>query len=903
MPKPEPVGRFAGTYRLQLSEGFTFEDAAAAVPYIASLGVSHLYLSPIWESVAGSTHGYDVVDHAAVRHELGGMAGLLRLSAAAEAAGLGIVVDIVPNHVGVAGARHPWWRDVLRFGEASRYASFFDIDWQGRLGRPGGVVVLPVLGRSFGEALEDGELSLAFDGEEIVVRYFEHSFPISPGSYRTILGTPPVSLADELRDPAAYADISTALEGLGEGPNDERRHGLNRIARLIASEPGLAEWVRSRLASFSGDANDAASWDGLDAVLSAQHYRLAYWRVSGDEINYRRFFDINDLAAIRQENPEVFEATHALVRTLAADGVIQGLRVDHIDGLYDPAAYLSGLAALAPGLPVWVEKILAVDETLPPDWHTAGATGYEFLATAGGLFVDPSGEAPLTSLYREFTGSPDSFQAIAAEARIQVAESSFAGELGVLAAQLQRLAQRERRFRDVTFRGFRAAIEALLAAFPVYRTYLVDGQPRDVDREIVENAARLAARLDPAVPPEAFTFLVRVLLLDSERLSAEERARWAHFRRRFQQISGPVMAKGVEDTTFFRYNRLLAGNEVGAHPSQFAESPPHFHAWAAERADSRPLSLSATSTHDTKRSEDARMRLSVLSELPGAWRREVRAWSRLNERHRTGDFPDRNTEYYLYQSLIAAFEGAVTPEFVERIAAHMTKAVREAKVHTSWSSPDEAFEGALEHFIRASLHPRDGRRFVDRLARWVERLEPAARVNSLALLALKCLTPGVPDTYQGSELPFFALTDPDNRRPVPFPDKGIEDAPAAPPAGFAEAKPWLLRRLLALRTKTPQAFLGGYAALDANGPGAGHVVAFQRMELKGACIAVIVPRLVAGLAQADGSLALPSVEVPVPEGFAWTDWIASKELGAAESVDAARLLAAFPVAVLLGEPQ
>lgn len=887
----------AATYRLQLSPSFTFRDAARVVPYAASLGVSHLYLSPIFESVPGSTHGYDVTDHGTIRGELGGMAGFAALVEAARAAGLGIVLDIVPNHVGVAGGRHPWWRDVLRFGQASRFAPFFDIDWKPRPQRPGGVLVVPVLGRPFGESLEAGELIPAFDGSEIVVRYFDHSFPLAPATYVSFLGVPPPGIAPGCKDAAAVPSLAAALDRMG-GDHDDARGGLAEFARIIAREPTLKAWLGSRLQLLIGTTGDPASWDALDELLGRQHYRLAYWRVSAEEVNYRRFFDINDLAAIRQEHGEVFRATHELVARLWRDGLIDGLRVDHVDGLYDPARYLESLQEIAPGAPVWVEKILAHGEELPSHWPIAGTTGYDFLAMAGGLFVDHAAEPAMTAIYETFTGQRETFAEVAEYARVQVAEASFSGELTVLAAELHGLAGRDRRYRDVTLGSFRDAIETLLATFPVYRTYLEGDDVRPGDRELLADAASRAALLEPAIPPQAFAFLLRVLLLETEpgRDTAEDRLRWVHFRRRFQQISGPVMAKGVEDTSFFRYNRLLALNEVGVHPDRFATPVHEFHAWAAARARRWPLTLNATSTHDTKRSEDARTRLSVLSERPAEWGREVRAWARLNDRYRNAGAPDAITEYYLYQSLVASWEGEASPAYVDRIAAHMTKAAREARVHTSWTSPSATFEEALEHFVRAVLDARRSGRFLARLHRWVESLRPAAEINSLALVALKCLVPGIPDVYQGCERPFFALTDPDNRRAVAF----SGEVPGDPccPHRFAEAKPWLTARLLRLRAAMPSVFLGDYRPIGCRGADADCIVAFERSDGERHVVAA-VPRLASRYLDGEGRLALPRTLISLPPGSRWTDWLGGSELVPAEEVDLAPLLARVPVVVLV----
>jgi len=709
------------TYRLQLGQGCTFADATALVPYLAALGISHLYLSPIFECAPGSTHGYDVTDHSRVNHVLGGLSGLYALGEALREHDMGLILDIVPNHVGIAGGDNPWWRDVLRYGERASHAAYFDIDWEGQPQMSTGVLIYPVLGQPFGAALEAGELVpvLADDGEP-VVRYYESSFPLAPLTYTDAIGLPGPDLRRDSPNPIAFDELVGILESLRDVAPQDADAVRVRFLMLMDREPVLRAFVAERLAALAGTPGDPASFDRLEGILRRQHYRLAYWRVAGEEMNYRRFFDVNDLAAIRVEVPEVFESVHSLVGSLVESDMVTGVRVDHVDGLYDPGRYLETLSAFlvdrspTPGsddaCTIHVEKILAHGERLPASWPTDGTTGYETGAVITGLMIDPGASQPMSAIYEEFIGDHERYADVAFGARRRVAERSFAGEVNVLAIQLHRIAQRHRLHRDHTLRGLRDAIAALLACFPVYRTYLEHDDPRDIDAELINGAAAEALRRDPNVTVEAVRFLADVLLLQTPALADDERGRRLHFRRRFQQVSGPVMAKGVEDTTFFRYHRLLALNEVGAEPDIFGTSSEDAHAWLAARARQLPRSMSASTTHDTKRSEDGRARLAVLSELPREWRREVRSWSRLNERWRQTIngrvLPDANTEYYLYQSLIAAWEGASDAEFRQRIAEHLRKAMREAKVHTSWVSPDEAYEGAVIGFAEAILTPR-----------------------------------------------------------------------------------------------------------------------------------------------------------------------------------------------------
>ncbi len=889
------------TYRLQLRSDFTFAHAAAAIPYLRRLGISHVYLSPIWQSVPGSQHGYDVTDHSKINEDLGGLAGLYDLARVARDHDMELILDIVPNHVGIAS--HPWWRDVLRYGASSRFAPYFDIDWEGQPQLTTGVLVYPVLGQPFGRALEAGEFTLAFDGAELVVQYYDRTFPIAPAQYLKVLGLPPVSLPAEVTH-----ELVASLEGMTSAAPDAANILLERFGALLNNHPEVREWVDQRLESYTGTPGRPSSFDALDSVLSAQHYRLANWRVSAEEINYRRFFDINELAAIRVEHEPAFAATHELIAQLIEGGVATGLRVDHVDGLYDPGGYLQSIRALwsgdrTPG--IWVEKILAAGELLPESWPVAGTTGYDFLAIADGLLIDSSARQAFTVIYDDFIGQRTRFSDIAFAARRRIAGRAFAGEVNVLALQLYRLARERRAARDNTLGALRDAIASLLSAMPVYRTYLQNDAPMDRDRELITAARVEALRRDANLSEDAMDFLVQVLLLEQGADDAQERERWVHFRRRFQQLSGPVMAKGVEDTSFFRYHRLLACNEVGADPDHFGVAPEEAHRAFADRAANWPLALSATTTHDTKRSEDARMRLAALSGEPRAWHREVRAWARMNHRHlqqsEAGPIPDANTEYYIYQTLVASWEGLHSQSYRSRITEHMTKALREAKLATSWTRVDEEYEATVLAFVDAVLDRRKSRRFLQRLDQFVKTLEPAAAVSSLALVALKCTLPGVPDFYQGSESALHALTDPDNRRAVDFPlaerrlSATTESSPPDPLA--AGAKTWLTTRLLQLRRAFPSLFQSrSYLPLETTGTNANHVFAFAR-EDGDAAVIVLVPRALGRLMGTGFSpAAWADTAVDLPAGI-WRDFLCGGQF--AGSVLVRDLFGEFPIAVLV----
>jgi (1->4)-alpha-D-glucan 1-alpha-D-glucosylmutase len=905
------------TYRLQLTPSFGFADAAAVAPYVATLGVSHLYLSPIFAAAPGSEHGYDVLDHGRVNDELGGIAGLYELCRVTDQCGLGIIADIVPNHVGLAGGANGWWRDVMRYGRDSAFAPYFDIDWDGQAYLPAGLLVYPILGRPFGEALEAGELTLAVESGEIVVRYFEHSFPIAPRTYLQALGMPPPVL--ETRNPGALGELAELLDTMSRAGATETPTLLERFGTLLADEPAIAGLINDRLAECNGRVGAPASFDALERVLVAQSYRLASWRVSAEEVNYRRFFDINELAAIRIEHPPVFDAVHRLTEEFVAHGVIDGLRVDHIDGLSDPPAYLGALSEMlnrgrdaeTPAeRPLYVEKILGWDEMLPAAWQTTGTTGYDALAHFDRVFVDPAGEALLSSTYVEFSGRGQSFDEISFGTRRRTVERTFAGELNVLAAHLHRIAQADRLTRDITLRALHDAVAAFIASLPVYRTYLSGGAPSARDEAIVKEAAEAASERDPNVSADTLAFLCTILLSDPREESPEQREQRLEFRRRLQQLASPVMAKGVEDTAFYRYNRLLSLNEVGSNPAKFGASATELHEWFGRRAREWPRALSATTTHDTKRSEDARARLHVLSEIPREWRREVRAWSRMNSRYAAGNDHariDKNLEYYYYQTLVASWNGPPTTQFRDRIAGHMTKAMREAKERTGWTRVNSRYEDAVQTFVRATLDGRRSRRFIERVQRFHDRIAPAAALNSLGLLTLKATAPGVPDFYQGSEGVLYSLTDPDNRRPVDFASLRKWAAEGrdqwAWDDSLAQRKLKLTPALLRLRGRHHELFTDAvYTPIEATGSMAEHVFGYVRRR-RADWILIVVPRFTARMVTPQGWL--PGIwsdtAITAPSQVrTWRNAITGCEIANAEHLLVSDILDAVPVGVYEG---
>ena len=849
-----------GTYRLQLHAGFTFADAAALVPYLRDLGISHLYASPILTARAGSLHGYDVVDPTRVNPELGGEAGLRQLAATLHAAGLGLIVDIVPNHMAVGGNDNAWWQDVLRHGPASRYARYFDIDWTPADPALHGKVLAPFLGSPYGEALRDGQLRLdpGQDGGP-VIRYYDDSYPVCPRDHAEIA----------VAGPAAY-DPATG---------DGRAH--------------------------------------LHRLLERQHYRLAWWGTAGDEINWRRFFDINGLAGLRIEDPEVFEATHATLLRLYADGLIDGFRVDHVDGLTDPPSYCRHLrtrmealraqrprpagnqAAPPPASPrplrgpgpqaaaefslppsrpyIVVEKILGAGEELPPGWGVDGTSGYDFMDQVSAVQHDQEAERALAFFWSAVSSRPADFATEEALARRQTMERGFDAQLEATATLLHRLARLDPATRDTTQPAIRRALLTLLAYFPVYRTYNAAG-PRSVADQAAFARALTAAKA--AAPLHLHPVLDRLdRWLGGEAVRKPGGELRMRATRRFQQLSAPVAAKAVEDTAFYRYGRLLSRNDVGFDAARLGMEPTEFHAATLSRCRNFPDAMLATATHDHKRGEDVRARLAVISEIPDEWQAAVRRWLEASAPYRPVAGPTPGDEALLYQMIIGAWPLSLAPAdapgckaFAERLAGWQHKAIREAKLQGDWTGPDEAYEAAARDFLMRLLSP--GSVFAAEAAAFVQRIAPAGAVNSLAQTLLKLTSPGVPDFFQGTEFWDFSLVDPDNRRPVDFATR--TDALAATAgtdaltsttvalagtagtnalAGTAgtvaltgswhdgRIKQAIIARTLALRRAIPALFARGeYLPLQVTGPQARHVIAFARVWNEHISVTV-VPRL------------------------------------------------------------
>jgi (1->4)-alpha-D-glucan 1-alpha-D-glucosylmutase len=923
------------TYRLQLTPTFRFTDAAALVPYLAELGITDVYISPPFAAAPGSAHGYDVVNHNVLRDELGGDAGYETLCAAIAAAGMGQLVDFVPNHMGI-GPHNPSWLDVLENGPSSAYAPYFDVDWKPVKDELEHKVLMPVLGDQFGEVLERGELKLVREGGAFFVKYWDHCFPVTPRQVPRLLG----HRLDTLRAELGSGDVNlqelesilTALEKLA--PRDEvspdavaerareKEVAKRRLAALFEASPRIAAFVDENVRIYNGTPGDARSFDLLDELLHHQAYRLAHWRVAGEEINYRRFFDINSLAAIRMEDERVFRDTHQLVFQLIADGKVTGLRIDHPDGLYAPSGYFRRLQQEREGLYVVVEKILEGHEKMPSSWQVDGTTGYEWLNTVNGLFVDSRQAGAFAEIYARFTGIRQKWSELVNEKKRVLMRSSMASEINMLSHRLNRLSESNRRTRDFTLNALTGALVDYVARLPIYRTYVEGhdaGSVDERDRQYIESTIRAAKRSSRELNRTIYDFLRSILLLENPTDESRE------FVRKLQQVTGPVTAKAIEDTAFYVYNRLVSLNEVGGDPQRFGVSVEEFHRDNAARLADWPGSLNTTATHDTKRGEDVRLRIDALSEIPGEWEQRLQRWAGLAASFKSAydgeAAPDANDELLVYQTLVGSFpdDGKITDEYRGRIAQYLEKALKEAKVHSSWTNPDEEYEKATRDFANALLSSQP---FLADFVPFVHRVAAAARLSSLAQVALKIAAPGVPDVYQGCELWDLSLVDPDNRRPVDYElrrrmldgiarrtSEGAESRlqlarEVTQPAALVDgrAKLLLLREALRFRRAHGPLFLEGeYVPLAVDGPDATHVVALLRRH-GGERLVCVVPRLTLALIDRGAAGTLPiDARITLPDDLRapLEDIVTGRRHEIAEGTLTLReTLADFPIALL-----
>jgi (1->4)-alpha-D-glucan 1-alpha-D-glucosylmutase len=987
------------TYRLQFHAGFTFNDALRIVPYLHELGVTHCYASPYLKARAGSTHGYDIIDHRVLNPQIGTEEEYTTWTNALAAHGMGQVLDMVPNHMGIMGNENPWWRDVLENGPSSPFGNYFDISWFSSP-RPElhGKVLLPVLGDPYGKVLESQQLKLEYDAGAFTITYYALRVPVAPRSYGLILSHTLADLLGKLPPDAPalieFQSILTAVKHLpGRNETDpaklaerfrEKEVVKRRLAALTEQSVEVRESIARTVTLFNGNPKDPASFNLLDQLLDDQAYRLAYWRVASDEINYRRFFDINELAALSMEREDVYAATHVLVLRLLLEGKLDGLRIDHPDGLYDPKQYLQRLqqsyivgrarqvfssrpqyqglewnaierllreqidrvVLQGEGGPtrwplyVVVEKILATGEQLPAGWPTFGTTGYEFLNMVGGLFVETDNAKALTEIYMDWTLDDRTFDEVAQQCKFLILQSSLSSELHMLAYQLDRLAQLDRWSRDFTVNGLRHALRLVISFFPVYRSYIADEGISDTDRKHILRATYRARQRDPSISAALFDFIRDALLQKSPRPVAADdayRLEQRRFAGKFQQVTAPVMAKGVEDTSFYIYNRLLSLNEVGGEPSRFGLSAAALHRYFQDRQAKWPYALSSSSTHDTKRSEDVRARLNVLSEIPDECASRILRWAQLNRAHyvEVEDLkaPDVHEDYLLYQTLVGAWPLEPYTEdeyaaFVERVQNFMQKAIHEAKAHTSWIHPNPEYDEAIRTFVGRVLDPAKNAAFIDDVRELHRQVSHHGLFNSLSQAILKLAAPGVPDTYQGTELWDFSLTDPDNRRPVDYDRRQqlLAELKARVEQGGADLRPlaaelvrsridgriklYLTWRTLTLRRDHPGLFSAGeYIPVETAGKRADHAFAFLR-RAGDVTVLVVVPRFFARLVPSIDTLPLgaevwddTAVVLPdVPAGRARNRFTGAEvALAAGARLPLAELLGDFPVGLLVAD--
>jgi (1->4)-alpha-D-glucan 1-alpha-D-glucosylmutase len=953
------------TYRVQLNPGFTFRDAASIVPYLSALGISHFYASPYLRARPGSLHGYDIIDHNSLNPEIGSLEDYETFVAELHRHGMRQILDIVPNHMGVMGADDAWWLDVLENGEASTYAEFFDIDWDPIKDELQGKVLVPVLAEQYGNILEKGDLKLFFDAErgELSIFYHQHRFPITPNEYPRILGLHVHRLQEKL-GPAHedFLELQSIITGFSHLP--DRRHATpeqkiernrekdvqkRRLAALCTHSAEISDFILENVAEINGSPDDPRSFDTLHELIKAQPYRFAQWRAAADDINYRRFFDINDLAALRQENDTVFNETHKLILNLVAQGKLDGLRVDHPDGLYDPLRYFEHLrerlgTELEPQnreAYLAAEKILTGDEPLRKRWPIDGTTGYEFGNLVNGLFIERSAAATMERIYRSFTGLSEDFEDIVYQCKKHILKVVLASELNVLANLLSRIALASRYTCDFTLNSLRSALGEVIASFPVYRTYVNGPDVSEEDRHYVEQAVRAARKRSNAADLSVFDFIQRILLIDVYGSDAGwYKQAVLRFSMKFQQVTAAVMAKGVEDTAFYRYNRLASLNEVGGNPLQFGATVEDFHRANQERLSCWPDTMLSTSTHDSKRSEDIRARINVLSEIPLEWLRHLRRWRDWNRGKKSlvdgHSAPTRNDEYLLYQTLIGTWPSQTLDDtrwkaYTDRIEQYMLKAVREAKEHTSWANTNSDYEGALVNFTHLLLHRSPHNRFITDFEEFARRIARTGVLNSLSQTLLKLTSPGVPDIYQGTELLEFSLVDPDNRRSVNY-DHRMEllatlqhqcaSGPNLPSrvrdliskCNGSAASLYLTSRALTFRRQQPEIFQrGNYVPLRVQGENSEHVIAFGRQH-KGRTIVVAVPRLCATLMGEryesvceeeiwrNSTIDLPIDGISCFHNLFTAECLPAKE-GESSTLQLADVFRNFPVALLASEPQ
>jgi (1->4)-alpha-D-glucan 1-alpha-D-glucosylmutase len=925
------------TYRLQFHPEFKFQDALRILTYLDDLGISDIYASPIFKARRGSTHGYDVVDPSQLNPELGSDEDFAELTSDLSQRGMGWLQDIVPNHMAY-DSENPFLVDILEHGPYSEYSDFFDVEWEHPFDDFKGKILIPMLGDFYGRCMERGEITLNYDENGLTVNYYDLWVPLRIESYNRFLTHDMDTLAKSLgRNHPDFVKLLGILymvknlseETTGRERKDQAQFIKELLWELYTSNEDVHQFIQKNLALFNGEIEEGDRYELLDSLLSDQFFRLAFWKVGAEELNYRRFFTVNELICLRIEDLKVFQKTHSLISQLIKNGQIQGLRIDHLDGLYNPKQYLRRLRTkCGEDTYIVIEKILEIDEELPDDWPIQGTSGYDFLNQLNGLFCCRANEKAFDNIYGRLVEQRLNYQAWKIDNKRLIADTNLVGDVDNLAHRLKRIAGRYRYGRDFTLSGLRKSILEMLVQFPVYCTYINEEGVSERDRAYIREAIKNSNKCIPQLQNE-LTFIEKVLTLDYEDfLTEEDKTEWLHFSMRFQQFSGPLMAKGVEDTLFYVYNRMISLNEVGGDPGKFGITPKEFHSFNQRQLAHWPHTLNTTSTHDTKRSEDVRARLNVLSEIPEEWDQQVRRWQNLNDAFKIvtekRTIPDPNNEYFLYQTLVGAFPfesaSAGYQTFVDRVKAYVVKAVREAKVYTAWLRPDSEYEEGFVTFVERILKESEQNDFLADFRPFQQKIARYGIFNSLSQTLLKLTSPGVPDCYQGTELWDLSLVDPDNRRPVDYEERIsflqeiqrrcqtdinslLSDLQATWQDG--RMKLFLIYRALKARKQYRDIFeKGNYTPLKVEGKYAENIVAFARTHQKQTAI-VVVPRFLTGVIQPDqepyGEKVWGDTVLVLPKKLQadWLETITEREIPDQSRLSVGKILQNFPVALLL----
>ncbi len=921
------------TYRLQFNSEFKFSDAAAIIGYLSMLGISDVYASPVMKAKKGSMHGYDIVDQNQFNPEIGRQEDFDSLSEALKTRGMGWIQDIVPNHMAYS-PENQMLVDLFENGSSSRYYNFFDIEWTLYHGRSQQKVLAPFLGQSYQAVLESGEIRLNYDSEGFNINYFMHRFPLKMESYGDILSYNFSKLKNKLGknhpDIIKYLGILYILKSLPTAEQLDERYDQIKFVKgmlweIYNQNKEIKVSLDETLKAYNGIPGIPESFNMLDSLLMQQYYRLAYWKVANEEVNYRRFFNISDLISLRMENEETFNRTHSMIFKLIKENKINGIRIDHVDGLYDPAEYLKRLRDKIKEAYIVVEKILDIDESLPTSWKIEGTTGYEFINYVNGIFCRRENGRRFNSIYKKFTRAGTPLEELTISKKKLIIETRLVGELERLALYIEDISNRDRYGIDLTRNGLKSALSELLAYFPVYRTYINKENYSRTDRKYIAYVVEKLKAENPQLMNE-FNYIGNILLMNyGEHFTQKQKEDSLDFIMRFQQLTGPLMAKGFEDTALYVYNRFISLNEVGGTPSKFGLRISKFHSFNLDRFKHWPHSMNATATHDTKRGEDTRARLNVLSEMPDEWNAKLKLWSRLNKKfkvHLNSNFyPDNNDEYFIYQALLGSFPMSENDleNFKTRVKEYIIKAVREAKVHTTWSRPQQQYEDAVTSFIDKILNQSENSLFVKDFLTFHKKLSHFGFLNSLSQTLLKITSPGMPDFYQGRELWDFYFVDPDNRRKVDYDirKKILEGIIARDKADrnnllhellkdfeSGAVKMFLIYRSLKSRNGNIELFRnGGYLPLKTEGKYQKNIVAFAR-KLENKYAVTAVPRFLYGIIK-EGELPLGNeiwndTKIMLPfENKSFCNEITGEEIKADKGLFAGDVFKSFPAALMI----